>query len=106
MPDPVPVELPASGLVVAMGNLLQESGQRAVAAELLRGDLRRIVTERLGLDGRLPPATMAEAVSARTGIPLEHLQTTMAGAVPHNDAELLALAQAVDATRLEILNAR
>jgi hypothetical protein len=106
VPDLVPVELPGSGLVVATGNLLQEAGQRGHAATLLRADLRRIVADRLGVDGRLPAETVAEVAAARTGIPVARLMVALAGPPPATDSDLLALAQMVEATRLEVISAR
>ncbi|HWG72638.1 MAG TPA: DUF4350 domain-containing protein [Acidimicrobiales bacterium] len=106
VPDVVPVELPGSGLVVATGNLLQEAGQRARAAEILRADLRRILADRLGVDAHLPPQTVAEVASARMGIDSKSLAVALAGPPPASDGELLALARTVETTRQEVVGAR
>jgi hypothetical protein len=74
--EPQPVQLEASELVVAVGELLQRSGNRARAAEVLREDLRRDVPE-------------ADALLATD-------------APPRDDAELVALAQRVEEIRVEV----
>lgn len=71
-----PVRLDASELVVAVGELLQRSGSRERAAELLRDDLRRELPEHAAELDTEPP--------------------------PRDDAALVALAQRVEAIRLEV----
>ena len=80
--EPRPVELAGSELVVAVGGLLQRTGGRAPAAEVLRDDLRR-ECERRGVD----PASVAGGVD---------------GPAPRTDAELVELAQHLDAIRREV----
>jgi hypothetical protein len=106
VPDVIPVELPASGLVEATANLLQEGGRRGHAAALLRADLRRVVADRLGVDPGLPPEVVAEVAAARTGVAADRFLAALDGPPPATDNDLLALAQAVEAIRLEVISAR
>jgi hypothetical protein len=82
--EPQPVQIDASELVVAVGELLQRSGNRARAAELLRDDLRRDLAARAGVD-----PTTVDAMLGDVG-------------PPRDDAELVALAQRIEAIRLEV----
>jgi hypothetical protein len=74
--EPQPVQLEASELVVAVGELLQRSGSRERAADLLRDDLRRDVPD---ADARLGDAR-----------------------VPRDDAALVELAQRIEEIREEV----
>jgi hypothetical protein len=101
--EPQPVQLPGAELVVAVGNLLQRAKGRSQAAGLLTDDLRRTLAERLGLPGSTPPDQVADAVAARTGIPRERVLRTLTRATPRDEAELVALSQAVDTIRREVI---
>jgi len=105
--EPQPVQLEGSELVVAVGHLLQRARGRGQAAGLLSDDLRRMLAERLGLPASAPPEQVAEAAAARSGIPVERLRTALAPTTPPRDeAELVALAHAVDAVRREVTSVR
>lgn len=82
--EPQPVQIDASELVVAVGELLQRSGNRGRAAELLRDDLRRDLAARAGVDPTTVDAMLGDA------------------GPPRDDAELVALAQRIEAVRLEV----
>ena len=101
--EPQPVQLPGAELVVAVGNLLQRAKGRGQAAGLLTDDLRRSLAERLGLPASTPPDQVADAVAARTGIPRERVLRTLTQATPGDEAELVALSQAVDTIRREVI---
>jgi Domain of unknown function (DUF4350) len=101
--EPQPVQLPGAELVVAVGNLLQRAKGRSQAAGLLTDDLRRTLAERLGLPGSTPPDQVADAVAARTRIPRERVLRTLTRATPRDEAELVALSQAVDTIRREVI---
>ena len=101
--EPQPVQLPGAELVVAVGNLLQRAKGRAQAAGLLTDDLRRSLAERLGLPPSAPADQVAETVAARTGIPRERVLRTLTQATPRDEAELVALSQAVDTIRREVI---
>jgi hypothetical protein len=104
--EPQPVQLPGAELVVAVGNLLQRARGRGQAAGLLTDDLRRSLAERLGLPPSAPADQVADAVAARTGIPRQRVLGTLTRATPRDEAELLALSQAVDTIRREVTRVR
>ena len=82
VPERRPVELAGSELVVAVGELLHRTGNRARAAEVLRADLRRHC-ERLGAD----PSSWEPVVD---------------GPPPSTDRELVELAQQIESIRREV----
>ena len=104
--EPQPVQLPGAELVVAVGNLLQRAKGRGQAAGLLTDDLRRTLAERLGLPSSAPADQVADAVAARTGIPRERALRALTQATPRDEAELVALSQAVDTVRREVTRVR
>jgi hypothetical protein len=106
VPEPQPVQLPGAELVVAVGNLLQRAKGRGQAAGLLTDDLRRSLAERLGLPSSAPPDQVADTVAARTGIPRERVLRALTQATPRDEAELVALSQAVDTIRREVTRVR
>jgi hypothetical protein len=104
--EPQPVQLEGSELVVAVGNLLQRARGRGQAAGLLADDLRRLLAERLGLPASAAPEQVAETAAARSGVPVERVRAALAPATPGDEAELVALAHAVDAVRREVTSVR
>lgn len=104
--EPQPVQLPGAELVVAVGNLLQRAKGRGQAAGLLTDDLRRSMAERLGLPPSAPADLVADTVATRTGIPREHVLRTLAQTAPRDEAELVALSQAIDTIRREVTRVR
>lgn len=104
--EPQPVQLPGAELVMAVGNLLQRAKGRGQAAGLLTDDLRRSLAERLGLPPSAPPDLVADTVAARTGIPRERVLRALSPATPRDEAELVALSQAVDTVRREVTRVR
>ena len=103
MAEPQPVQLPGAELVVAVGNLLQRAKGRGQAAGLLTDDLRRSLAERLGLPPSTPADQVADTVAARTGIPRERVLRTLTRSTPRDEAELVALSQAIDTVRREVI---
>ena len=104
--EPQPVQLPGAELVVAVGNLLQRAKGRGQAAGLLTDDLRRSMAERLGLPPSAPADLVADTVAARTGIPRERVLRTLTQTAPRDEAELVALSQAIDTVRREVTRVR
>jgi hypothetical protein len=100
--EPQPVQLPGSELVVAVGNLLQRARGRSQAAALLSDDLRRSLAERLGLPPSAPAEQVADAAAQRSGVQRERVLRALAPRTPRDEAELVALSQAVDAVRREV----
>jgi Domain of unknown function (DUF4350) len=103
--EPTAVRIPGSELVVAVGNLLRRAHHQGQAAALLAGDLRRTLTERLGLPAATPPEQVATTVAARTGIDRERVLAALEPSTPRDEAELVALGQAIDAIRTEVSSA-
>ena len=104
--EPQPVQVPGAELVVAVGNLLQRAKGRGQAAGLLADDLRRSLAERLGLPAAAPTDLVADTVAERTGIPRERVLRTLSPSTPRDEAELVALSQAVDTIRREVIRVR
>ena len=94
-----PVTLAGSELVVAVGDLLQQTGARGRAAQLIRADLRQDLSERLGVPVTVSDEMLAEAVAARVGIPPEEVLAVLADSDPPSDAAVLALAADVERLR-------
>ena len=101
-----PVQIAGSELVAAVGNLLQRARGRPHAAALLRGDLRRTLTDRLGLPPDTPPSAVADVAAARTGMAPDRVRAALAGPSPASEEDLVVLAQTVEAVRQEVTRVR
>jgi hypothetical protein len=99
--EPQPVQLPASDLVAAVGDLMQRAKGRDQAATVLREDLRRGLAERLGLPPTTPPDVVADAVAATSpsGRKAEDVLATLTGPTPVGEDGLVLLAQLVESIR-------
>jgi hypothetical protein len=106
VPERRPVELSASELVVAVGNLLQQAGRRDQAGRLLGDDLRRRLAERLGLSSTAPAEEVAEVAAARTGFPAERLRTVLRPGPLPGDDDLVHLAAETETIRRELEDVR
>ncbi|MBW3555683.1 MAG: hypothetical protein KY454_01965 [Actinobacteria bacterium] len=104
--EPQPVQLAGSELVGAVGNLLQQARRRDQAATMLRAQLRRSLSELLGLPVDAPPAVMAEAAAQRAGVPPGQVADALAPTPVPDDASLVRLAQLVESLRKEVSHAR
>jgi hypothetical protein len=104
--EPQPVELPASELVVSVGNLLQRAGRRDQAAATLAADLRRFLAERLGLPASSDAGVVADAVAARTGIDRDRVLDALDTRPTTDERDLVRRAQAIDAIRREVTRVR
>lgn len=104
--EPQPVELAASELVVAVGDLLQQGRHHGRAAVVIKDDLRRRLAERLGLDPAAPPAHVAEVAAARTGLDRQRLLDLLAPGPSGGDDELVALAAGASAVTEELTRVR
>jgi uncharacterized protein DUF4350 len=104
--EPQPVQIPGAELVVAVGNLLQRARGRGQATGLLTDDLRRSLAERLGLPPSTPADQVADAAAQRTGIPRDRVLRALTPTTPRDEAELVALSQAVDTVRREVTSVR
>lgn len=71
--EPDPVELSASELVVAVGDLLQQGRHHGRAASTIADDVRRRLADRLGLPPTSSAEVVADVAAARTDLDREHL---------------------------------
>jgi Domain of unknown function (DUF4350) len=104
--EPQPVSLPASELVVAVGNLLQHAGRRDQAGRLLGDDLRRRLAERLGLPATASAVEVADVAAARTGIAAERLRSVLQPTSLGDDDDLVHLAAETETIRRELEDVR
>jgi hypothetical protein len=100
-----PVELPGSELVVAVGNLLHQGHRIDQATSVLRYELGRGLADRLGVPAAAGPGVLADAAAAKSGLDRSMVLATLAGLPPADEAGLVALAQAADAIRQEVIHA-
>ncbi len=106
VPEPQPVELAASELVVAVGDLLQQGRHHGRAAEVIREDLRRHLATRLGLPHAATPDHVAEVAAGRTGLDRQRLSELLTPGPAGGDAGLVALAAAASAVTQELDHVR
>lgn len=104
--EPQPVELAASGLVVAVADLLQHGHHHGRAGDVIGDDVRRVIAERLGMPATAPPADVAEVAARRTGLERERLLALMTPAPGGGDDHLVALAADAHAVTEELSRAR
>lgn len=104
--EPQPVQIPGSELVTAVGNLLQVGRRREAAARMLRSDLRRTLSDRLGIPADAHPTDFSAAAAASTGLDPAAVAAALVDRAPPDDAGLVALARSVENLRKEVTNAR
>jgi hypothetical protein len=95
-----PVRLPASELVLAVGNLFQRTAARERAAGLLRSDLRTLLTRRLGIPGDDP--ALPETLADRADMDVAEVADVLHGPPPQTDQELVLLAQRAESIRASL----
>lgn len=100
--EPQAVEVPASDLVVAVGNLLHVARHRDQAAAMLRDDLRRSLAERLGLPADAHPDVIVDTARGRPELPGERIAAVLSGRPLSGDEDLVALAQLIETVRQEV----
>jgi hypothetical protein len=103
--EPQPVQLAGSELVSAVGQLLQQAHSPQRAADILRADLRRALSERLGVPLSAAPDAFTAAIVSRSSLDSDAVRAALAGPPVTGDAELLDLAKSIDAIRQEVLHA-
>ncbi len=98
--EPLPVVVRAAETVEGRGRLYRRARARDRAAEALRGGAYARLAAALGLapgpGGDPAPAGLVAAVSAHSGRPAGAVQALLSGAVPADDAGLVALARSLD----------
>lgn len=106
VPEPQPVQIAGSELVVAVGHLLQQGRRRDSAAAMLRAELRRTLSDRLGVPITAAPADFAAAAASRTDLDASTVESVLSPVPPPTDAALVDLARAVESLRNEVARAR
>jgi hypothetical protein len=100
--EPQQVEIAASQLVVAAGNLLQTANQASDAASILRADLMRSLATLLGVPPNVDMRVLIDVAHARTGIPVERLTAVLYGVPVADNTELIKLAQQIEYLQMEV----
>jgi hypothetical protein len=102
--EPQPVEIAGSELVIAVGQLLQQTKDPNRAAALLRADVRRRIAERLGLPASTPADALVDVVATRSSADPDRVRSILTDTPIATDTELLELARATEALRKEVLD--
>lgn len=101
--EPLPVVVKSAETTQGRARLYRRGRSRAHAASILRDAARRRLRARLGLPpGDDADAALAEAVAARTSRSSSAVTTILAGPDPADDAELVRLADTLDALEKEV----
>lgn len=100
--EPLPVVVRAAEAVEGRSRLYRRAGATGRAAEQLRTAARRRLLPMLGMPRRSAPAAIVDAVAARTGRAGADVGVLLYGAAPVGDAELVRLADALDAVLKEV----
>ncbi len=93
--EELPTRIRGSQMVAAVGGLLERTGQRDAAAQVMQRDLARSLADLFGLPRGTPRGTLVEVVSARTGIDEERLWATLRERRITDDQELVALTRSI-----------
>lgn len=94
--EPIPVVVPSAETVRGRARLLRAARARGAAASELRTATVRRVEDALGLGHDAPPAAVVAGVSAQTDRTSGEIEALLFGEDPHDDASLVALANALD----------
>ena len=107
VPEPQPVELPASLLVRATGELRRRSGAVPEASDVLRRDLEVRLRRQLKLPVETPTAELADRAATLAGFDADLVARAVAGPPAATGGELAALVADIDAVNeaLSSLNA-
>ena len=99
--EPAPVEVPASELTVAAGNLLQRGHHRAHTAAMLRRGCASRIAGLLGLARTSTPEDVARALISR-GADEDETLLVLCGPPPLTDRDLVVLAQHLDVMQARV----
>ncbi len=97
VPEPQPVELPASLLVRATGELRRRSGAVPEASDVLRRDLEQRLRRQLKVAPETPTAELAGRAAALAGLEAERVARVLQGSPAGTGAELAGLVADIDA---------
>lgn len=100
--EPLPVVVRAAETVEGRARLYRRTGAAHHAADALRQAVRTQLIPRLGLPRDALPGAVADAVATRTGRPAVAVHDLLYGPPPGHDADLVRLADALDALEHEI----
>ncbi len=99
--EPLPVELPSSSYVDAVGRLYARTPESRIrSSQLLRNDLRVSLARRVGMSADATALELATAVSSGDG--RQELLQLLDGPPPRSDDEFLALSRALVEVRERI----
>jgi uncharacterized protein DUF4350 len=99
VPERLPVRVPATETTRGRAGLYRRLGARGRAAEVLRGDARRLLAARLGQATAATEALTAAVVGAGPGYDAAAVTDLLYGAAPADDRALVELADALDRLR-------
>ena len=92
--EPLPVELPSSSYVEALGRLYTRADRpRARSAGILRHDFRTAAARRIGMSVEASTDELARTLSLTTGLDPEAVRRLLDGPAPASDDELIELAR-------------
>ncbi len=97
VPEPQPVELPASLLVRATGELRRRSGAVPEASEVLRRDLEQRLRRQLKMSPETPTAELAGRAATLPGLDPERVARALSGPPAVTGGELAGLVADIDA---------
>jgi len=95
--EPQPVELPASLLVRATGELRRRSGAVPEASDVLRRDLEQRLRRQLKVSPETPTAELADRAAVLAGLDPERVARTLTGPPAGTSGELADLVADIDA---------
>lgn len=97
VPEPQPVELPASLLVRATGELRRRSGAVPEASDVLRRDLEQRLRRQLKISPETPTAELAARAAAMAGLDPGRVARSLTGPAAGTAGELTGLVADIDA---------
>lgn len=95
VPEPMPVEVPASEASAGLARLYRQAGARGHAAAGLRAATLHRLAGRLGLPASASADLVVQRLSQHTGYPADHIRGLFYGPPPPTDAALVELATAL-----------
>lgn len=102
--EPQRVQIEGSELVQAVGGLVRQARDPDAAARVLRSDMRRLLTTRLGLAADVGSQVISDVLVARTGLDPTLVASAVGDSTITSDNELLDLAHNIDLIRKEVLD--
>jgi len=104
--EPLPVTVRAAESTEGLARLYRRAGARQRAATALREAAARRLSARFGLPAHAEPRTLVEAIAAHTARPATDVGALLFGQAPDTEADLVALADALDALEHDVRDGR